>query len=97
MRRLAVIVVLGTTFGLLCLFASRTTSPVTTFADAGSHASCIGIESSSIAPPGSSDEFPGGRAEISHFLKSLGGPPGANVSGEAKLHLGSHEACDAAG
>jgi len=96
MRRLAVTFVLGTTFGLLCLLASRTTS-TTTFADAGSHASCIGIESSSIAPPGSSDEFPGGRAEISHFLKSLGGPPGAIVSGTAKLHLGSHAACDAAG
>ena len=97
MRRVALTLVLGITFGLLCLFASRTTSPATTFADASSQASCIGIESSSVAPPGSTDEFPGGRAEISHFLKSLGGPPGANVSGEAKLHLGSHEACDAAG
>ena len=97
MRRVALTLVLGITFGLLCLLASRTASPTTTFADAGSHASCIGIESSSVAPPGSTDEFPGGRAEISHFLKSLGGPPGANVSGEAKLHLGSHEACDTAG
>ncbi len=97
MRSIAVTVVFGLTLGLSGIFALRTTSPTTTFADAGSHASCIGIESSSISPPGSSDEFPGGRAEISHFLKSLGGPPGANVSGEAKLHLGSHEACDAAG
>jgi hypothetical protein len=97
MRRLVVTVGLGTTFGLLCLFASRTAPPSTTFADAGSKASCIGIESSSIAPPGSSDEFPGGRAEISHFLKGLGGPPGATVNDAAKLHLGSHEACDAAG
>src|SRR2546430_5695439 len=33
-------------------------------ADAGSHASCIGLEASGISPHGSSDEFPGGMPEL---------------------------------
>jgi len=94
--RNVVVVVISVTLAISGLFALGATSPHTTFADAGSHASCIGLESSSIAPPGSTDEFPGGRAEASHLLKSLGGPPGAIISDAAKLHLGSHAACDAA-
>jgi hypothetical protein len=70
------------------------------FADASGHASCVGIESSAIAPPGSTDEFPGGRAEVAAFLKGLAGQlgvsPGALVSSLAKVHAGSHEACDEA-
>jgi len=58
---------------------------------------CVSIYSSSIAPPGSTDEFPCGRANISHLLNGLGGPPRHIVSGTAKLHLGTHETCDAAG
>ena len=69
-------------------------------ADASGHASCVGLESSGIAPPGSSDEFPGGRSELSAIVKDLSGqlgvPPGAIVSPVAKLHEGSHEACDEA-
>jgi hypothetical protein len=65
-------------------------------ADAHGNASCIGFEASGIAPAGSSDEFPGGVAELQAFLKGTFGPPtGAIVSGAAKEHLGSHTACDA--
>jgi hypothetical protein len=66
------------------------------FADAHRHASCIGFEASGIAPPGSSDEFPGGPAELQVYLHhNVGHPTGAIVSGVAKQHLRSHEACDA--
>jgi hypothetical protein len=65
-------------------------------ADASGKASCVGIESSAISPPGSSDEFPGGRSELSAVVKDLSGqlgvPPGAIVSSVAKLHEGSHTA-----
>jgi hypothetical protein len=68
------------------------------WADASGHASCIGIESSSISPPGSTDEFPGGRAEASRFVNDLaaqlGITPGAIISSVAHVHAGSHEACD---
>jgi hypothetical protein len=65
-------------------------------ADAHGNASCLGFEASGIAPPGSSDEFPGGVAELQAFLlDTFGHPTGAIVSGAAQLHLGSHEACDA--
>ena len=65
-------------------------------ADAHRKASCIGFEASGIAPPGSSDEFPGGVAELQRFLHStFGHSSGAIVSGVAKQNLGSHEACDA--
>jgi len=72
------------------------TSSGSAWADAGGEASCIGIESSSVAPPGSSDEFSDGRAQVAHLLKSFGGPPGAIYSFVAKFHEGSHEACDEA-
>jgi hypothetical protein len=65
-------------------------------ADAHGNASCIGFEASGIAPQGSSDEFPGGPAELQAFLHdTFGHPTGAIVSGAAHEHLGSHEACDA--
>jgi hypothetical protein len=67
-------------------------------ADAHGNASCIGFEASGIAPAGSSDEFPGGVAELQAFLHdTFGHPTGVIISGVAKLHLRSHEACDAAG
>jgi hypothetical protein len=67
-------------------------------ADAHGNASCLGFEASGVAPPGSSDEFPGGVAELQTFLRdNFAHPTGAIVSEAAKLHLGSHEACDAAG
>jgi hypothetical protein len=71
-------------------------STASALADAQGNASCIGFEASGVAPPGSSDEFPGGVAELQAFLKNnFGHPTGGIVSGAAKLHLGSHEACDA--
>lgn len=70
------------------------------FADAGGQASCVGLESSSIAPPGSSDEFAGGRAELEQVIHQLaqdaGLTPGAIVGSLAQLHEGSHAGCDEA-
>ena len=66
-------------------------------AEAHDHASCIGFEASGIAPPGSSDEFPGGMAQLQEYLRTaVGHPTGGLVSEVAHLHLGSHEGCDAA-
>jgi hypothetical protein len=67
-------------------------------ADAGPRASCMGQEASSVAPAGSSDEFAGGMREFTHFIQQAfpDVPPGAIRSTIAKLHEGSHEACDAA-
>lgn len=69
-------------------------------ADTSGHASCIGIEASAISPPGSSDEFPGGLPEVLAEVKTaaseLGIPQGAIFSFVAKLHAGSHQACDEA-
>ena len=67
-------------------------------ADAGSpRASCLGIEASNLSPPGSSGEVPGGMREFMQFVReNIPGTPGAFVSGFARLHEGSHEACDVA-
>jgi hypothetical protein len=67
------------------------------FAAAGTHASCMALEASNISPPGSSDEVPGGMPEFNAFIReNLSGPKGAVNSQIAKLHAGSHEACDEA-
>jgi hypothetical protein len=67
---------------------------------ASSSSSCVGIESSSISPPGTSTEFPGGRAQLEQVIRDLarqlGVAPGKIVSQVAHLHEGSHEACDEA-
>ena len=72
----------------------------TVFADAGKNASCLGIEASEISPPGSSDEFPGGmtalNGEVKEIANFLGAAPGAIYGAIAKLHEGSHAACDEA-
>jgi hypothetical protein len=69
-------------------------------ADAGPHASCLGLEASSINPPGTSDEFPGGMSELTPLVRDLaaqnGVSPGAIISSVAHLHEGSHAACDEA-
>lgn len=65
-------------------------------ADASGHASCIGIEASSVSPPGSSDEFPGGVPQVVSVVKEEAGKYGPVISGFAKLHAGSHAACDEA-
>ena len=65
-------------------------------ADAHGNASCLGFEASGIAPAGSSDEFPGGPAQLQAFLHdNFPHQSGAVVSEVAHQHLGSHEACDA--
>jgi hypothetical protein len=66
-------------------------------ADAGSNASCLGIEASSLSPPGSSSEVAGGMSELSAIIReAFPGPPGATFSRFAQLREGSHEACDEA-
>ncbi len=65
----------------------------TAAADAGGHASCAGLEVSSISPPGSSDGFPGGAPELMRAVHGLATElsttPGAIVSTVAHLHEGS--------
>jgi hypothetical protein len=63
--------------------------------EASGHASCAGLEASGISPPGSSDEFPGGMAQLIAFVRTQG-QVGPVVSAFGRLHAGSHEACDAA-
>ena len=67
---------------------------------AGKNASCMGIEASEISPPGTSDEFLGGmpalNSEVKEIANFLGVSPGAIYSSIAKLHEGSHVACDEA-
>jgi hypothetical protein len=76
------------------VLALGTTGPAV--ADAHGNASCVGFEASAIAPAGSSDEFPGGPAELQAFLRdAFGHPTGAIIREVAHQHLGSHEACDA--
>jgi len=66
-------------------------------AAAGSPASCMGLEASNISPPGSSAEVPGGMPEFNAFIRdNFAGPKGAVNKQIAKLHAGSHDACDAA-
>jgi hypothetical protein len=67
-------------------------------ADAQRSASCVGFEASSLSPPGSSAELPGGMPALRQWIgESFPDiPPGAVVSSVAGLHEGSHEACDEA-
>jgi hypothetical protein len=66
--------------------------------DASGQSSCIGIEFSNVSPPRSSDEIPGGAAEAVAGIKAeAGGKFGPVASAFAKVHAGSHEACDEAG
>jgi hypothetical protein len=62
-------------------------------------ASCVGVESAGISPPGSSDEFVGGIPGLHSFLRESfpDSSLGSLVSPFAKLHLQTHEGCDAAG
>lgn len=72
----------------------------TASADPNEQASCVGFEFSAISPPGSSEEFPGGAPElvqeVATIAEGLGAPPGAVYSFAARLHEGSHAACDEA-
>jgi hypothetical protein len=86
-----VIVLIGLVVGLMLIPSAAA------FADAGTHASCIGLEASGVSAPGTSDEFPGGVAQLVHFVQdTFPGQQGAIFSTVAKIHAGSHEACDEA-
>jgi hypothetical protein len=84
-------------FGLIACFQ---VAGVQSAAAAAGPASCAGHEASSISPPGSSEEVPGGMpaltAEVRALAAQLGISPGQIISFVASLHEGSHEACDAA-
>jgi hypothetical protein len=83
--------------GSAALLAGAGAGPGSALGDASGHASCLGIEVSSVSPPGSSDEIPGGAAELVAGTKAeTGGKFGPVASAFAKLHAGSHEACDEA-
>jgi hypothetical protein len=58
--------------------------------------SCMGQEASSLSPPGSSDEAPGGMKDFAAFAKENLSPPGTLFTTFAHLHEGSHAACDEA-
>ena len=84
---------------VLVVGAVQVLSMQVAFADASSHASCIGIEASSISPPGSIDELPGGMSDCRPSCRTWPGKgvtPGAIISSVAQLHEGSHAACDEA-
>jgi hypothetical protein len=82
------------------LFATLAWAPVAAAKDAGGPASCMGIERSAISPPGSSDEVLGGSAafnvEVKAIADAFGVSPGTIFLVVARLHEGSHEACDEA-
>jgi hypothetical protein len=86
------------TAGVVVATVAFAASAAPAFSDAGARASCMGIEASSISPPGSSGEVPGGMPEFRRFIRETfpGTPPGAVSRTIAKLHEGSHEACDEA-
>ena len=88
----------GAAFGLACMVLS-----MTALADPrGARASCAGYEASDVSPPGSEDGpfskdgMPGILAFIDAIIAGTGLPRGAVIAVLAKLHAGSHEACDEA-
>ncbi|OGC91763.1 hypothetical protein A2899_00760 [Candidatus Amesbacteria bacterium RIFCSPLOWO2_01_FULL_49_25] len=64
--------------------------------DPSAQASCMGQEAAAISPPGSSEEFPDGMPGLKAFIDTIPVPPGTIFNIIAKLHEGSHEACDEA-
>jgi hypothetical protein len=89
-RRLAVAILAGGVLTIALVFAPSAFG-------AASSASCVGHEASGVSPPGSSDEAPGGVPDLLAFIRAnYPGTVGGFVSTAAKLHAGSHEACDEA-
>jgi len=91
---------MGTTFRVAVAFASAAFLAAggaqSAMGAASGHASCLGIEASNVSPPGSSDEAPGGMAQLVAVTKAeSGGKLGPVASAFARVHAGSHEACDA--
>ena len=62
--------------------------------------SCMGYEAADVSPPGSEDGpfsrygMPGILAFIDGIIAGTGLPRGAVLSALARIHAGSHEACD---
>lgn len=82
--------------GLLVLAAAG--SALAKDSSAAAPASCMGHEASDISPPGSSDEVPGGMPALKAFVNGEfpGVPLGVIYRQIARLHEGSHQACDEA-
>lgn len=65
-----------------------------------SRASCTGYEASDVSPPGSEDgpfsqyDMPGILAFIDAIIATSGATRGAVIAALARLHEGSHDACD---
>jgi hypothetical protein len=89
---------IGRGIAVLGVAASLVVLPASAAFAAGSRASCMGHEASSLSPPGSSDESPTGMPGLHAFIVESfpGTPPGAIVSFISHIHAGSHEACDEA-
>ena len=90
-------------FALTLVAGFALAPPSTAFADPqdGSPASCRGFEADAV-PAGSNSEEPNGQQsvlDIIDFFAALLGTNRGQVISQflAKLHLESHEACDAAG
>ena len=89
----------GAAFGLACIALSTSA-----LADPpeGRPTSCAGYEASDVSPPGSEDGvfskfgMPGILAFIDVIRAAAGLPRGAVIAVLARLHEGSHEACDEA-
>ena len=93
LRRLLLVLTVAAIVALMMVVAG---GPA--FGAAGGPASCIGHEASNISPPGSSEEVPGGMPGLNTEIREAfpGVPQGGVYSQIAKLHEGSHEACDEA-
>jgi hypothetical protein len=89
----------GAALGLACIALCTSA-----FADPpeGRRTSCAGYEASDVSPPGSEDGpfsqygMPGILAFIDAIIASSGLPRGAVIALLARVHAGSHEACDEA-
>jgi hypothetical protein len=56
----------------------------------------MGRETAAISPSGSSEEVPGGTKEFMEVIRRGSGAPGESIRFNARLHEGSHDACDVA-
>jgi hypothetical protein len=90
LRQVAVALLAGGVLTLALVFAPSASA-------AASPASCVGHEASGVSPPGSSEEAPGGVLDILAFIRAnYPGTVGGFISTAARVHAGSHEACDEA-
>ena len=88
---------IGFVAGVLTLVAPPSAASADVGDAASTRASCMGVEAAAVSPPGSSSEVAGGMPGLKAFVEEVapGVPPGmAFFSVAARLHAGSHEACD---